>query len=86
MTSATCMFTLWWADGERDAEAGVFDDVDDVLVMHVHDVGGVDGEDAVADLQSPAPRRRALLDDATCHNPPRHTSRHHRAHTENDWA
>ena len=65
LTSATCMFTLRWADGERDAEAGVFDDVDDVLVMHVHDVGGVDGEDAVADLQSPAPRRRALLDDAT---------------------
>lgn len=58
--------TLRRAYGEGAGVAGLLDDVDNVLVVHAHDVHVVDGEDAVSDVQLATPLCWAALDYPTC--------------------
>lgn len=63
---ATCrvLLTVLRDDPQRDTQAGVFDQLDDVGVWHVDDGLTVHRQDPVAHLQLPAAVGRAALDDA----------------------
>lgn len=65
MTSSVTGPTLGGSDGECARVARLLDDVDDVLVVHAHDVHVVDGQDPVAHVQLSAALRRRTVDDPT---------------------
>ena len=50
------------ADGERDRLARLFDELDNLDVVHVRDGDAVDGEYAIADTQALALLCRTVLD------------------------
>lgn len=53
-------------DGEGDRVAGLLDEVDNVAVVESFDVYPVDGKDAVANVESPAPLGWTAFNDAAC--------------------
>ena len=58
--------TLRWSNGECALVAGLLDDIDNIFMMHAHDVHVVHGQNPISDVQLPTALGRASLDYAAC--------------------
>lgn len=65
-TTQRLRLTPRWPNGEGDRVARLLDEVDNVAVVESFDVYPVDGKDAVANVESPAPLSWTAFNDAAC--------------------
>ena len=58
--------TLRWSYSESALVAGFLDDVDNIFMMHAHDVHVIHGQNPISDVQFPAALGGASLDYTAC--------------------